>query len=79
MASEMGSVNVVSAVKFVWVEEIPDGDYEGSWGGYSVRFCKDGCEYELTIDKGIRTMKAPCKVRIHEGKVFVAVKERSGV
>ena len=53
---------------------IPDGQYEGTWGGYHVRFKVDhGREITAKTSVGIRTPSAPCIVTIAGDKATVNV------
>jgi hypothetical protein len=56
------------------VERLPDGIYDGIWGGYVVRFSVNGSEYEAKTGVGIRTPCAPCKVTSKDGKLTVESK-----
>jgi len=53
------------------LDSLPDGTYDGTWGGYHVCFSVAGIEYELQTTDGIRTPSAPCKVVVHEGGITV--------
>lgn len=53
------------------IERVPDGVYEGIWGGYFVAFSVAGINYEAQTRDGIRTMRAPCKVTVKDGKIEV--------
>jgi hypothetical protein len=50
---------------------LPDGVYDGVWGGYVVRFTVDGIDYEAHTSEGIRTPRAKCKITITNGKLSV--------
>lgn len=53
---------------------IPDGSYEGTWGGYVVRFSCGGMFHQGRTDKGIRTPSAPCVVTARNGQLTVETK-----
>lgn len=53
------------------VLSLPDGVYDGVWGGYVVSFTVDGVEYEVQSKDGIRTPRAPCKVTSKDGLLSV--------
>lgn len=55
------------------VEPLPDGVYDGIWGGYCVIFDVDGVTYEGQTQDGIRTPRCKCKVTIANGKLSVDV------
>ena len=46
-----------------------DGDYPGTWGGYSVKTVIDGYDVNFTVEQGVRTIAAPCIVRILDGNI----------
>lgn len=41
---------------------LPDGIYEGSWGGYIINLTYKNKHYELTTEKGVKTIG--CKVMV---------------
>ena len=51
--------------------KIPDGVYDGIWGGYRVIFKVDEIEYIANTEAGIRTPRAACKVTSKDGKLSV--------
>ena len=53
------------------LDPLPDGQYDGRWGGYHVTFVVDGIEYEAQTNIGIRTPNAPCVVTVSGGKMTV--------
>lgn len=66
----------VTCVKKVVVREvdpkkIPNGSYDGIWGGYVVNVTIKGVDYELATDVGIRTPRAACTVHVSDGVITV--------
>ena len=59
--------------RIVNVSTIPDGVYDGVWGGYCVNFSVDGVEYEAQTLEGIRTPRAECKVTVDDGTISVGL------
>ena len=55
------------------IERLPDGVYDGVWGGYVVRFSVDGIDYEAQTKDGIRTPRAECKITSKDGNLSVEV------
>lgn len=55
-------------------DEIPDGDYDGYWGGCVVWFVCQEREYELLVDEGVKTPMAPCVVHVREGLVSLSLR-----
>lgn len=53
------------------IERLPDGVYDGIWGGYMVCFTVDGVDHEAHTRDGIRTLRAPCKVTSKNGSLTV--------
>ena len=53
--------------------EIPNGIYDGTWGGSIVRFGIDGETYEAETDYGIRTPSAFCTVTVLDGVITVKI------
>lgn len=53
---------------------LPDGEYEGTWGGYVVKVIFNGIEYRGDTNVGIRTPCAPCIVTVLNGEMSVKVK-----
>lgn len=52
---------------------MPNGIYDGVWGGYHVDFLVEGALYKAQTKIGIRTPAAKCKVRICDGIVTVDI------
>jgi hypothetical protein len=55
------------------VDRIPDGTYDGIWGGYRVTFEVEGVQYEAETLDGIRTPRASCTVTSKGGRIMVAI------
>jgi hypothetical protein len=55
------------------VVRLPDGVYEGIWGGYRVTFSAYGIQYEAQTQNGIKMTHAKCKVTSKDGKLSVEV------
>lgn len=53
---------------------IPDGTYEGNWGGYVVTFRVGSETYEAKTKDGIRTPHCPCVVTVSGGQIEVRAK-----
>lgn len=51
--------------------KLPDGVYQGVWGGYHVRFAVHDVTYECQTTLGIRTPNTPCTVTIANGQITV--------
>ena len=62
------------SVSMISLSDIPDGEYQGVWGGYEVRVMIQDKTYQFTTNDGIRTMDAPCIVTAKDGKIIVKVK-----
>jgi hypothetical protein len=63
------------AIECVIVSQMPpEGEYNGFWGGYRVRFDVDGSEYECKMRDGIRTPAARCTVRVKNGSITAKIK-----
>lgn len=56
---------------------VPNGQYDGVWGGYQVKFECNGFPYGFRTKDGIRTPAAPCVVTVCFDKVTVEVKKRA--
>ena len=54
-------------------ERLPDGVYDGIWGGYRVTLNVGGIQYEAQTQDGIRTPRAECKVTSKDGMLLVEV------
>ena len=52
---------------------IPNGTYDGVWGGYNVNFVVDGLSYKAQTKIGIRTPATKCKVYICDSLVTVDI------
>ena len=55
------------------MEDLPNGNYPGYWGGYIVKCIIGDRRYEFKMNIGIRTQKAACTVKVVDGNVFVSV------
>ncbi len=52
-------------------DDIPDGTYDGVWGGRVVMFDARGKTYLADASEGIRAIKAPCRVTVKAGRITV--------
>lgn len=52
---------------------IPDGQYPGFWGGYSVRFVADRLDVSASTEIGVRGLNIPCIVTVFAGVATVEV------
>ncbi len=52
---------------------MPNGSYDGVWGGYHVDFVVEGVLYTARTKIGIRTPAAKCKVVICDSHVTVDI------
>ena len=68
MKSEIESAERFQPVRLVYM---PDGKYQGTWGGYEVEVTIDGWQYRLKTVNGIRSMGAKCVVTVADGSVTV--------
>lgn len=50
------------------VTTLPDGQYEGLWGGYIIEIGSNGKEYELTTEEGVKGMNIKVIVEIKDGE-----------
>lgn len=50
---------------------LPNGEYEGRWGGYVVDVEIAGRHYRMETDVGIRTMNCPCRVKVDGENITV--------
>lgn len=46
---------------------LPDGFYNGTWGGYVIDITSNGQQYELTTEEGVRGMGIKVVVQIENG------------
>lgn len=53
--------------------DLPDGQYLGKWGGYSVRVEADGQVHTMQTKDGVRGMNIPCTVSVSKGQATVEV------
>jgi hypothetical protein len=53
---------------------LPNGEFDGIWGGYEVKATIHGEKYRFRVDNGIRTPRAECIVFIQDGNVGVITK-----
>lgn len=69
----MNGTKVLSVEQFSLVEisNIPDGEYDGIWGGYEVEFTVDGKKYKARTENGVRGMNIPCVVSVRFGVAMV--------
>lgn len=49
------------------VTTLPDGLYNGTWGGYVIELTYLGKTYELTTEEGVRGMNIKVVVTIKDG------------
>ena len=61
---------VISVLKKVPKETtLPDGLYNGTWGGYVIELKYNNDTYELVTEDGVRGINIPVIVEIREGEV----------
>lgn len=53
---------------------MPDGEYDGSWSGYTVVFVTPLGECKGRATVGVRGLNIPCKVTIEDGQFTVRAK-----
>jgi hypothetical protein len=51
---------------------VPDGEYQGTWSGYTVKFETPFGAYEGKSTVGVRGMHVPCTVKVKCGQFKVA-------
>lgn len=51
--------------------DLPEGDHDGTWGGYVVDVQIQNKSYRLSVDTGIRGIDCPCVVHVQDGEVTV--------
>jgi len=71
MRSEVIAAKVTAPIA---LEKIPDGTYQGLWGGYIVNFKVGQINFELTTSLGLKGMNFPCIVTVRKGTVTVDAK-----
>jgi hypothetical protein len=55
-----------------WQEaQIPDGVYEGMWGGYEVRMKVNGNAIKFNTNSGVRGLNIPVTVTVTNGEAEV--------
>ena len=67
----MSAVKSVEIYQPVALENLPDGEYKGRWGGYEATTIINGTQYRFRTVDGIRTMNAKCIIKIEGGSVTV--------
>lgn len=58
--------------------KLPDGQHEGTWGGYVLKFKAGKFDVEVDTANGVRTMAAPVIVTIKDGQISAKLKNRQG-
>jgi hypothetical protein len=72
----MGNMKTqVSEILEVTAVMPPDGEYEGTWGGYVVRFHAHDKAYQAKTRDGIRTPSAPVIVTVKDGKCEIELRK----
>lgn len=64
-------VRINSATKTVILSDIPNGEYEGVWGGYGAHALVDGEVIRFETEVWIRTTALPCTVCVRDGRVTI--------
>ena len=64
------STRVTQVIQMTPVQ-LPDGEYKGSWGGYTVSFTYNGHAHEASTERGIRTTNAKCIITVKDGEMTV--------
>lgn len=65
--------NVISIEEDFHPASLPNGTYNGTWGGYEVTVKIDGVIYRMKTEYGIRTPCASCVVVVENGVITVSV------
>lgn len=53
------------------ITSVPDGDYPGTWSGYTVLTSINSRAVQLRTVNGIRGINVPCVVRVRDGVIKV--------
>lgn len=70
-----GNVLSVHEVAPVNPNTLPDGEYDGHWGGYRAECVIHGSVYTFVTVEGIRTPRAPATITIRDGVINVVAKQ----
>lgn len=75
MKSSVKSAEIFSRIVIkktpVAINQLPNGDFPGVWGGYEVNLVIGEIAYRMGTSEGIRTPHADCIVHIHDGEITV--------
>jgi len=52
---------------------IPDGIYDGIWGGYEIVFYACGKTFKAKTEEGVRGFGIKCAVSVCNGKITVSI------
>jgi uncharacterized protein with FMN-binding domain len=74
MSGAVMKVEVKSVQREVRPDELKDGTYEGTIGGYTVCFNIDNNKYFGRLRYAVMGMGKPCTVEVKDGELFVNVK-----
>lgn len=66
---------IISATSKIELSELPDGEYEGTWGGYVINATVNGMSVRFKTKWGIRGVNIPCVVIVNNGSVIVEEKQ----
>lgn len=58
------------------IDQLPDGIYDGFWGGYTVTFTANGATYDAKTEKGIRHVCCPVRVTSKGGQLVIKLIEQ---
>lgn len=66
----------VQEIRNVDPSSLPDGEYKGVWGGYEAKATINNIEYTFRTALGVRTIAAPCFIRIKGGEITVTIERQ---
>jgi len=67
----MSTVKSVEIYQPVALKNVPEGEYNGRWGGYVATAIINGTQYRFYTVDGIKTINAKCVVKVSNGSVTV--------
>lgn len=65
----MVGVVMDSTIRYRMPVNVPDGTYDGKWGGYRLVWQVDGNEVDIQTKIGVRGINIPVRFSVIDGKV----------
>ena len=65
------TIEFIEKIEAIASHELPEGEFEGIYGGSELNFTANGCGYRVRFKERYRNMKHKVRVVIRDGKIEI--------